>query len=194
MFALLAGASAVLAACGGASDPVPPEAPDATVAVQLDAGPATVDAGPEDAGASLDAGVADSGTVPDAGAPLWTGADVQAFLIRSCSSGNCHNTAWVRVNPSLPNLQASSWYAATVDRPSVQVPRLRLIQPFAPAESYLLLKLSGPQFDDRLMEVSECRVNGRSCGRSMPLGGPNWPTSDDVAGLTSWIEHGAPAP
>ncbi len=89
------------------------------------------------------------------------------------------------------NLDAGSWYGNTVGIPSSQVPRLQRISPGDPDGSYLLLKLSGPEVDDRLDEVPECQEDFGVCGR--PMGsGPIYPTASDVEGLAGWILAGAP--
>lgn len=136
---------------------------------------------PTDAG---DAGDATDGTA-EAGVPSF--AEVQMIFSTSCAvaATSCH--ASVGRQAGL-DLSAGVAYGAIVGRSSTQVPRLQLVNPGNPDQSYLLLKIG-----TAYQMLPECQGPGFGpCGTPMPMvgGSPLSPTDRDT--IRRWIAGGAP--
>ena len=68
-------------------------------------------------------------------------------------------------------------YADIVGKPAPEAPQLAYVRPGNPAASYLLEKVRG---------------DAGISGSRMPLDGPPYLTSQQIAGLAAWIQAGAP--
>lgn len=89
---------------------------------------------------------------------------------------NCHNPS----NPvagRLLNLTSGASYDQLVNRPSVERPSVRLVDPGNPDGSYLVDKVVG---------------RNTIVGRRMPINGPPFLTEGQILILRRWIELGAP--
>jgi hypothetical protein len=108
--------------------------------------------------------------------PAMTFTDIsQQIIAPRCATSACHSgeppAFW-------PQLDAEVAYAQIVDVPSQQVPTMSLVAPFAPADSYLLLRLRG---------------NGADAGGLAGTMPPNDPLDDaSIASIEAWIANGAP--
>lgn len=99
----------------------------------------------------------------------------QGVMVPRCATGACHGGA---VPVAFPELDAATWYDATVGAPSQQCASMNLVEPGDPERSYLVHKLRGTQG----------LVGGG--GARMPVG--DAPLGDDEeAALEAWIENGA---
>ena len=162
-----------LAGCGGALEGVEPS-------LTADTWPVVV--GDADAGASGDAGT-DAGVDPvvDAGqrepgagsSPAALATAAFALANRSCGP-YCHEGGEVLRH--------------AINRPSVKVGRLKLVVPFDPEQSYLLMKVNGTH-----VAMPECLGTPSPCGVKMPSAGPQLSPAEREL-LRAWIAAGAPLP
>lgn len=108
-----------------------------------------------------------------------TAAEVESILARSCAVGGCHLRA-----PGAGGLvlAPSAWTTAVVGVPSRANPAMRLVEPGAPARSWLVAKLDGAFCG------ATCEAGG-GCGGEMP---PGEPLADAERALViAWIRDGA---
>lgn len=109
-------------------------------------------------------------------------ANIQSIYNHSCAtSTSCH------IGPTsgaaLQLTQGAS-YGATVNVPSTQQPRLRLVKPGDPDASYLVRKVEGGPGISGLLMPQGCP--------GTPLGGAVCPTPDDIIAIRTWIMECAP--
>jgi mono/diheme cytochrome c family protein len=106
---------------------------------------------------------------PRGGAGTWSGLAQQLFVPR-CASSSCHGG-----NPpaAFPQIDAEGGYAAMVNVQSQQ-DVMNLVEPGAPEQSWLVLRLRGE--------------GGRPY---MPLGDAQL-TEAEIAAVEAWIAKGAP--
>lgn len=100
---------------------------------------------------------------------------VQEVIVPRCATASCHAGAYP---PADPPLDADLAYGALVGVPSYQAP-LSLVEPFEPANSYLVLKLRGTAGE----------VGG--VASPMPIGEAALDESD-IQAIEAWIANGAP--
>ncbi len=118
------------------------------------------------------------GLAPE-GAPLVSasfGSIAQAILVPRCASAACHGG---NPPPAFPRLDADAAYDAIVNVDSQQASGVKLVKPYDPAASYLLLKMRG----------EAASVGG--LGTPMPIGDALLDASD-LAAFEAWIANGAP--
>lgn len=126
---------------------------------------------------SLSVDVAHGLAAADASAVAATFASIEeSVLVPRCASAACHGG-----NPpaAFPGLEAGTAYGAIFQVASQQASGVNLVEPFAPEESYLLLKLRGDA--------------GTAGGIAtvMPLAdAPLQPA--ELAAIEAWIANGAP--
>jgi hypothetical protein len=109
------------------------------------------------------------------GTPALTFTEIQNQIFTpNCVKSGCHSTA--SASEGLV-LAAGLAYASIVNRPATEEPQLDRIKPGNPAASYLLAKVRG---------------DADITGARMPLDGPPYLTPQQIAGLTAWVEAGAP--
>ena len=84
------------------------------------------------------------------------------------------------------DLSPGAWFGVLVAQPSRQAVDLRLVEPGAPDESYLMFKLR-----NTMRSIPACEANHVLCGVRMPLDGA-LPTADEIATVRAWIARGAP--
>jgi hypothetical protein len=143
----------------------------------------TPDGGPSvDASAPADSG-ADTAVVFDATGVDPRFAPVAAVLVETCGSTYCHHGDGS--TPASRNLSAQH-IQRTLGLRSLQIPRLRLVEPGQPAQSYLLHKLAGSH-----SALPECLADAGTCGQRMPS--PDQPlTPERIELVRQWITDGAP--
>lgn len=97
-------------------------------------------------------------------------------IVPRCATSGCHSGMFP---PAWPSLDAGVAWAELVGVPSQQAPALKLVEPFAPGSSYLVLKLRG--------------TAGAAGGipTPMPIGDAALDEAD-VAAIEAWIANGAP--
>lgn len=100
---------------------------------------------------------------------------VEKILVPRCASAACHGGS---PPAAFPRLDAAGAYEAIFQVPSQQASGVNLVQPFAPEQSYLLLKVRG----------DAASVGGVST--RMPLADAPLDASD-VAAIEAWIANGA---
>jgi len=98
-----------------------------------------------------------------------------AVMVPRCATAACHGGD---VPVAFPELDASTWYDATVGAPSQQCASMNLVEPGDPERSYLVHKLRGTQG----------LVGGG--GARMPVGDAPLDDAEEAA-LEAWIENGA---
>ncbi len=109
------------------------------------------------------------------GAPALTFIQIQAGIFTPrCAKSGCHVSASAAGGLVL---QAGLAYADIVGRPSLEAPQLAYVRPGNPDASYLLKKVRG---------------DADITGSRMPFDGPPFLSSQQIAGLTAWIQAGAP--
>ena len=109
------------------------------------------------------------------GAQALTFTQIQAGIFTPhCAKSGCHVTASAAGGLVL---QAGLAYADIVGRQSLEAPQLAYIRPGSPDASYLLKKVRG---------------DADITGSRMPFDGPPFLSSQQIAGLTAWIQAGAP--
>jgi hypothetical protein len=110
-------------------------------------------------------------------------APVAAVLVETCGSTYCHHGDGS--TPASRDLSAQHIHGTLALR-SLQIPRLRLIEPGQPAQSYLLHKLVGSH-----SALPECLADAGTCGQRMPSPiQPLAPAQIDL--VRQWIVDGAP--
>ncbi len=118
-------------------------------------------------------GLAPAGAASVAG--TWSSIAAE-ILVPRCATAACHGGS----SPAYsPRLDAEAGWAALVDQPSTQASGMVLVAPFAPEESYLLLKIRG---------------EGGSVGgiaTPMPIQDTAL-TPSELAAIEAWIANGAP--
>lgn len=126
-------------------------------------------------------------TAPSDAAPFdASGVDPRAapalqLLVQSCGSMYCHHGDGV--TPQSRDL-SEQHIRATLALRSLQVPRLRLVEPGRPGDSYLVHKLQGS-----MPTLTECQSDAGTCGERMPTA----PLTDaQIAVVRQWIADGAP--
>jgi OmcA/MtrC family decaheme c-type cytochrome len=106
-------------------------------------------------------------------AATWSSI-AERILVPRCASAACHGSPPV----AFPRLDAAAW-REVVDVPSQQASGLALVKPWAPEESYLLLKARGD--------------GGTAGGLSTPMPAGDAPLSaSELAAIEAWIANGAP--
>jgi len=122
-------------------------------------------------------GAVRSPTEPPAG-PTGAGlsfSQIQSQIFTpSCAKAGCHAAS--SASGELV-LAAGQSYAQIVGRRAPENPQLELVRPGAPEASYLLKKVRGDA------DIS---------GARMPLDGPPFLSSQQIAGIEGWISAGAP--
>jgi mono/diheme cytochrome c family protein len=103
------------------------------------------------------------------GAGTWTALAQEIFVPR-CASTSCHGGS---PPPAFPQLDASAGWAAMVNVQSQQAVMM-LVEPGAPEESWLMVRLRGEE--------------GRPY---MPIG-DNQLSAEEIAAVERWIANGAP--
>jgi hypothetical protein len=93
---------------------------------------------------------------------------VQDVIVPRCATASCHAGTFP---PADPPLDAELAYGALVGVPSYQAP-MNLVEPFEPANSYLVVKLRGT-------------------GSPMPIGDAALDESE-IQAIEAWIANGAP--
>jgi hypothetical protein len=112
---------------------------------------------------------------PAAGATAFTFAQIQGQIFTpTCAKAGCHAAGSASGGLILA---AGMSYAGIVGRPSQEQPQLEYIHPGQPEMSYLLKKVRG---------------DADITGGHMPLDGPPFLSPQQIAGLTAWIQAGAP--
>ncbi|MEL6182310.1 MAG: hypothetical protein AAFS10_25360, partial [Myxococcota bacterium] len=127
------------------------------------------------------------------GPPVSFRRDLLPTLQRNCADNPCHGRAAEPfLGPSLPTTpDASEILAHIVGIPSETVPSMLLVEPGAPAESFLIVKVEGCQ---DALEL-ECTpqpgsTTSSACGGVMPLA--SRPICDlDRELLRRWVLQGA---
>jgi hypothetical protein len=99
----------------------------------------------------------------------------QEVFVPRCATASCHAGAFP---PADPPLDADLAYGALVGVPSYQAPMI-LVEPFDPANSYLVLKLRGTAGD------------AGGVPSPMPIGDAALDESD-IQAIEAWIANGAP--
>jgi hypothetical protein len=103
--------------------------------------------------------------------------NIQPIFNRSCATSTaCH------VGPTAGQglqLTAGVSYAAIVNVPATEKPKLLLVKPGAPNDSYLLQKVEGSPGIAGLQMPQGCPGN--------PLGGAVCPTADEITAIRTWI-------
>jgi hypothetical protein len=92
----------------------------------------------------------------------------------SCAKAGCHAASSAAGQMVLA---AGQSYAQIVGRPAPENTQLDLVKPGAPESSYLLKKVRG---------------DADIAGSRMPLDGPPFLSSQQIAGIEGWISAGAP--
>ncbi len=100
---------------------------------------------------------------------------VQEKIVPRCATASCHAGAFP---PAYPPLDADLAHGALVNAPSFQAP-MNLVEPFDPANSYLVLKLR------------DIAGTVGSVGTPMPIGAAALDESD-IQAIEAWIANGAP--
>jgi hypothetical protein len=150
-------------------------------------GPASMS--PEDSGTvTPDGETPDAATVPVDSATPASYAAVHALFQERCS-GYCHGGG--------SDVGASVVFASDVGVPastlvglaSREVPRMQLVVPGNPDESYLIQKLDGT-----FRQLPECEPVRNNCGVGMPwsAGTPAQLSRDEIDLVRNWILDGAP--
>lgn len=126
--------------------------------------------------AVVSAGCAGDGPPPQKASGSFDQIQEQVFS-RSCLSGPCHNATFRAGDMNLsPGASYDSLVGRLADNPAAHAEGLERVTPFAPDESFLVIKLTGPMSDQ---------------GDRMPLG--ESPLSDgDIELIRQWIADGAP--
>lgn len=106
--------------------------------------------------------------------PVSFQKDIVPVLVKRCTS--CHLTGDEAGNLAFNPPTA---FASIVNRPSGEVPKMKLVKPGSPEESYFLLKIQGKHFD-------KGGFGSRMPFGSMPL---DQAMEDRIA---QWIRSGAP--
>ncbi len=109
--------------------------------------------------------------------------NIQPIYNRSCATSTaCH------IGPTSGaglQLQQGVSFAASVNRPSTQLPRVLLVDPGDPDASYLLRKVEfGPGVVFGLQMPQGCP--------GAPQGGAVCPTADEISAIRTWIIECAP--
>ncbi len=118
-------------------------------------------------------GLAPAGAASVAG--TWSSIAAE-ILVPRCATAACHGGSPPAYSP---RLDAEAGWAALVDQPSTQASGMVLVAPFAPEDSYLLLKIRG---------------DGGSVGgiaTPMPIQDTAL-TASELAAIEAWIANGAP--
>jgi hypothetical protein len=122
-----------------------------------------------------DVGEKQPGQVGPVGPAVPFSTLAQEVIVPRCATASCHSGAYP---PADPPLDADLAYGALVGVPSYQAP-MNLVEPFDPANSYLILKLRG--------------TAGEAGGVAspMPIGDAVLEESD-IQAIEAWIANGAP--
>jgi hypothetical protein len=103
--------------------------------------------------------------------------NIQPIFNRSCATSTaCH------VGPTAGQglqLTAGVSYGAIVNVPSTEKPKLLLVKPGAPDNSYLLQKVEGTPGITGLQMPQGCPGN--------PMGGAVCPSADEITAIRTWI-------
>lgn len=157
--------------------------------IGLVAGCSPMVAAPDDAVSGDDAATDSQSQNPsdassDAAAPMP--AEMQALFDAHCG-GYCHSGGTQEAGALIVARESSRAIDLTVA--SRQVPRLRVIAPGDPENSYLMHKIDGT-----MSSLAECRADAMRCGVAMPWHDSTMPTlsSNDRALVRAWIAAGAP--
>ncbi|HSD22416.1 MAG TPA: hypothetical protein VLC54_20370 [Anaeromyxobacter sp.] len=100
---------------------------------------------------------------------------VQEIIVPRCATASCHSGAFPQ---AYPPLDADLAHGALVNAPSFQAP-MDLVEPFDPANSYLVLKLR------------DVAGTVGSVGTPMPIGDALLEEAD-IQAIETWILNGAP--
>ncbi len=100
---------------------------------------------------------------------------VQETIVPRCATASCHAGAYP---PAYPPLDPGLAHAALVGMPSYQAP-MNLVEPFDPANSYLVLKLR------------DVAGTVGSVGTPMPISDALLEEAD-IQAIETWILNGAP--
>ncbi|MBL8678466.1 MAG: hypothetical protein JNK05_04840 [Myxococcales bacterium] len=151
-----------------------PASPAVDGSTQTDAAADATTTAPSDASAN-DAAPFDAAGVDPRAAPALR------VLVESCGSMYCHHGDGR--TPQSRDL-SEQHIRGTLALRSLQVPRLRLIEPGRPTDSYLLHKLEGT-----MPSLTECQTDAGTCGERMP----SVPLANEqIAVIRQWITDGAP--
>jgi hypothetical protein len=128
------------------------------------------------------------------GDPISFGAQIVPILHRQCADAVCHGRPGAEpyLGPSLPAApDAHVMWTAIVGVPSATAPELALIEPSAPAESFLVLKIEGCQNAGALACTPLMGVmSGMPCGDTMPQAGRPVCNADRAL-VRRWVLQGA---
>jgi len=103
--------------------------------------------------------------------------NIQPIFNRSCATSTaCHTGAAAAQGLQLT---AGASYAAIVNVPATEKPKLLLVKPGAPNDSYLLQKVEGAPGIAGLQMPQGCPGN--------PLGGAVCPSADEITAIRTWI-------
>lgn len=108
-------------------------------------------------------------------APATYEGITQLVMVPRCATAACHGGA---MPVAFPELDAATWYDATLAVPSQQCATMSLVEPGDPERSYLVHKLRGTQG----------LVGGG--GARMPVGDAPLDDAEEAA-LEAWIANGA---
>jgi hypothetical protein len=113
---------------------------------------------------------------PDPPNPAATLSAVQGTIFTpTCAVVGCHHSLGAASSAEL-ELTAGNAYGNLVGRPSTQIPTLLRVAPGAPADSYLIRKITGTQ---------------PFTGERMPMNAPPL-TEEQIQLIRDWIRRGAP--
>jgi|LNFM01.1.fsa_nt_gb hypothetical protein len=126
---------------------------------------------------SPDAALFDANGVDPRAAPAL------AVIVETCGATYCHHGS----GATAASRDLSEQHVReTLALRSLQVPRLRLVEPGRPDDSYLVHKLLGT-----MSTLAECRADAMACGTRMPS--PTQPLdAQQIAVVRQWIADGAP--
>jgi len=109
--------------------------------------------------------------------------NIQPIFNRSCAVAGCHAGTPAAQNLDLSTGQA---YHNTVGVSSVQQPRLKLVKPGDPTNSYLLQKINGTPTISGVLMPQGCP--------GTPLNGAQCLSPDDIMAVMQWITECATNP
>jgi hypothetical protein len=110
-------------------------------------------------------------------------SNIQPIFNRSCALGGCH--AGTPAAQSL-DLTAGKAYRNIFNVPAVQQPRLKLVKPDDPTNSYLLQKINGTPTISGVLMPQGCP--------GAPLNGAQCLSPDDIMAVQQWIAECATNP